>query len=166
MLNLIKGYLPIQISLPSIGHISGRNTSNRAKNEIEQEDSFIFVKQYTSNTSGSSDVLSRILFVTNAPIYPNIRTNILLRCIFERFGDIEKVILVPTPNKTMDDEVNGNGNGGQGSEDAEDLALAMFKNEVGSFGGIFGSASSNGLFLDEDEWYDQGRYEYIVFSKA
>jgi len=173
-MNLIKGYLPIQISLPSIGNISGRNTntSNPAKTETEQEDSFIFVKQHTSNTTGTDDVSSRTLFVTNAPIYPNIRTNILLRCIFERFGDIEKVVVAPKPNKTMDDEVNGNGSGGQESEDTEDLALAMFKNEVGSFGGILGGASSSsssngcGLSLDEDKWYDQGRYAHIVFSKA
>lgn len=85
MTNLVKGYLPIRISLPS--------TSGKGN-----ESSFLFVKQHTS----SSEASSRTLFVTNTPIYPSIQTRILLSSLFERYADVEKISVAPKPKKDFD----------------------------------------------------------------
>ena len=136
-MNLIKGYLPVRILLPSDGR-------------EKEESTFIFVKQHISY----SETSARTLFVTNTPIYPSIKTSALLQAIFEKYADIERIIVAPKPTKHVDDE-----DGGDASVDA--MAMSTFEKEIRSFGG-----DANGLIFDEDTWYDQGRYAHIIFSTS
>mmetsp|Transcript_7765 Transcript_7765/g.8978 ORF Transcript_7765/g.8978 Transcript_7765/m.8978 type:complete len:357 (-) Transcript_7765:51-1121(-) len=143
MVNLIKGYLPVQITFPSL---FGKESDN----------TFIFVKQHVS----AGDDSPRTLFVTNAPIYPHIRTSIFLRSLFERYGDVEKVAVAKRPSKNLSDEAEEEGGG---NLTVEELTLSMFEKEVRSL-------QSDGLCahmsLEEDEWYDQGRYAHVIFANS
>lgn len=136
-MNLIKGYLPIQIILPSDGG-------------EKEESTFMFVKQHISY----SDTSARTLFVTNAPIYPSTKTSVLLQAIFEKYADVERIIVAPKPTKNMEEE-------GGNELSVEDMAMSTFEKEIRSFGG-----DANGLIFDEDTWYDQGRYAHITFSTS
>ena len=107
----------------------------------------MFVKQHSSTT----ELSSRTLFVTNAPIYPCIRTSIFLQAIFERYADVEKVLVAPKPKKDIENDVEAS---------IEELTLAMFEKEIRSAG------ASNSLMLDKDSWCDQGRYAHVIFATA
>ncbi len=141
MSNLIKGYLPIEISLPSL---FGK----------ESDRTFIFVKQHVSVGDNSP----RTLFVTNAPIYPHIRTSLFLRSLFERYGDVEKVVVAKRASKNFQDEAEEEGGG---NLTVEELTLSMFQKEVRS---LQSDGLSATMSLEEDEWYDQGRYAHIIFA--
>ena len=75
---LIKGYLPVRLTLP-------------AGNE-EPEDTFFYVKEHVAGDKNT-------LFVCNAPVVPGIQTRILLRSLLGRYGDVERVTVVPNPRK-------------------------------------------------------------------
>lgn len=136
-MNLIKGYLPVRIILPSDGG-------------EKEESTFIFVKQHISN----SDSSARTLFVTNTPIYPTTKTSVLLKAIFEKYADIERIIVAPKPTKHIEDEASGD-------LSVEAMAVSTFEKEIRSFGG-----DANGLIFDEENWYDQGRYAHVTFSSS
>lgn len=132
-MNLIKGYLPIRIILPIQGGDSNEST-------------FMFVKQHVSY----NDTSARTLFVTNTPIYPFIRTNILLRALFEKFADVEKIIVAPKPRKNVEEK--------EVTPSMDAIALSLFEKEIRSFGG-----DSTGMTFDIDSWFDQGRYAHVIF---
>jgi len=145
--NLIKGYLPIRISLPS--------PEIKEKEGLCFENTFIFVKQHTSTNESSP----RTLFVTNTPVYPSIQTSILLRNIFERYADVEKILVAPKPQKKLE---NANDENGDDDNDTsvEDLTLQMFEKEIRSFG------AEKANTLDEERWCDQGRYAHVIFRTS
>ena len=140
MANLIKNYLPLRLSLPSPGNPSA------------SEDCFIFVKQHIS--SGSLPSLSKTLFIANAPFYPNVRSSIILQCLFERYGDVDKVSVAHHPR-----------NGSEGADVVEDMADTVFKKEINSLGGGGGGGQS-GITFNENSWYDQGKFAHVVFSSS
>jgi ribosomal RNA-processing protein 7 len=133
MSNLIKGYLPIQISLPS-------------QTEKGSENTFIFVKQHTSSSESSS----RTLFVTNTPTYPSIQTKTLLHSLFEKYANVEKILVAPKPKKDIEEEAEVS---------VEELTLQLFEKEIRSFG-------ADKAVLDKEGWCDQGRYAHVVFKSA
>lgn len=133
MSDLIKGYLPIQISLPSSSGEGSENT-------------FIFVKQHTSTAESSS----RTLFVTNTPFYPSIQTKIILQSLFEKYADVEKILVAPKPKKDIEDEREIS---------AEDLTMKLFEKEIRSFG-------AEKAVMDKESWCDQGRYAHVIFKTA
>jgi ribosomal RNA-processing protein 7 len=146
MVNLIKGYLPIRISLPT------------PEKQDTFENTFLFVKQHTSSHESSP----RTLFVTNTPLYPSIQTSLILQRIFEKYADVEKIIVAPKPKKSLnreqkaDDEDDHNEEGTNASS-MEELTLLMFEKEIRSFG-------TEKMNLDEEMWCDQGRYAHIIFK--
>jgi ribosomal RNA-processing protein 7 len=142
MPNLIKGYLPVQISLPSV---VGKSSS---------AETFIFVKEHVLSRVSSTEVAptGRTLFVANTPLYPNIRTSLLLTCLFEKFGQVEKVVVVPHPSKIA--AVS------EGGGDVDSMILSTFEKEIRSLG----HGTKFGMGLDEDVWYDQGRFAHVTFS--
>jgi ribosomal RNA-processing protein 7 len=133
MSDLIKGYLPIQLSLPSPSGEGSENT-------------FIFVKQHT----GTAESSSRTLFVTNTPIYPSIQTKIIIQCLFEKYADVEKILVAPKPKKDVEEE---------GETSAENLTMKLFEKEIRSFG-------ADKAVMDKESWCDQGRYAHVIFKTA
>lgn len=145
--NLIKGYLPIRISLPS--------PEIKEKEGSPFENTFIFVKQHTSTNESSP----RTLFVTNTPVYPSIQTSILLRNIFERYADVENILVAPKPQKKIESANDENGDD-DNETSVEDLTLQMFEKEIRSFG------AEKAITLDEERWCDQGRYAHVIFRTS
>lgn len=154
MSNLIKGYLPIRISLPFSGKDDGDDAG-------ACESTFIFVKQHIS--SSSVDKSSRTLFVTNTPVYPLIQTSILLQSIFERYADVEKIIVAPKPSKSLEQSTGEENDAPVNPAAVEDMTLKIFEKEIRAAG--FGADKSNILLiLDEETWCDQGRYAHVIFK--
>ena len=106
----------------------------------------MYVKQHASAGESSS----KTLFIINTPVHASIQTKIILQSLFERYGDVEKILVAPKPRKTVEDE---------GDASVEDLTLAMFEKEIRSVGG-----TSCGMGLVEETWYDQGRYAHVIFA--
>lgn len=168
MTNLIKNYLPLRLSLPS------------PINPSISEDTFLFVKQHMniSSSSGSSISSSQTLFIANAPFYPNIRTSILLQSIFERYGDVDRVVVAPNPRKNLGEQDSSGGdtttsasshqNTGTGADD--DVTVSMFEKEINSIKGGDGAGAGTvasrqcEMALDESSWYDQGKFAHVIFS--
>ncbi len=149
MVNLIKNYLPLRISLPSTLYPN------------VYEDTFLFVKQHIPTGHQQQSSSSKTLFIANVPFYPNVQTNILLKALFERFGNVEKVIVAPNPKKHIDNGFLENSTSDNGNnDDNEDMTL-MFKREIRSLGG---SKKQNEMTLDEYSWYNEGKFAHVVFS--
>jgi ribosomal RNA-processing protein 7 len=99
--------------------------------------------------------------VTNTPVYPSIQTSIILQTIFERYADVEKILVAPKPKKTFETEEDGEDRDGanDASSLVEDLTLKMFENEIRSFG-------AKKTTLDEETWCDQGRYAHVILKSS
>lgn len=78
---LIKGYLPIRLTLPSP--------------DDDLDETFFYVKEHFAAEKNT-------LFVANAPVVPGIQTRILLRSLLGRFGEVERVTVVANPRKSND----------------------------------------------------------------
>lgn len=151
MVNLIKNYLPIRISLPS------------PKNPSASEDTFLFVKQHVPSGSSLASSSSRTLFIANAPSYPNVRTSIILQTLFERYGDVDKVTVAKNARKQYGEEVVGD------ADVAEDMTVSMFKKEISALArGQDGKHHQRGgiMTLDEHSWFDEGNFAHVVFNTS
>mmetsp|Transcript_14033 Transcript_14033/g.17679 ORF Transcript_14033/g.17679 Transcript_14033/m.17679 type:complete len:384 (-) Transcript_14033:94-1245(-) len=107
---LIKGYLPIHLSLPSR---SGKNC--------------LFVKEHINRGKGSKKA-SSTLFVTNVPVVPGVLSRLFLLALFERFGDVEKVTVEHKPRKAV---VPSNDNDHQS---VQQIINDEFQNDDDAFG--------------------------------
>jgi ribosomal RNA-processing protein 7 len=94
--SLIKGYLPVRLRLSeNITFVYVKEHQDRqAKNDDPHED-----KQQSLEDQKNT------LFVANCPVFPKIRTKLLLQSIFGRFGDVKRVTVVPNPRKQNDDAI-------------------------------------------------------------
>ena len=81
---LIKGYLPVRITFPSSEDVDNESSSSFA------DETFMFVKEHHTGPT---------LFVCNAPNFPGIKTQILLKSLFGRFGSVARVTVVANPRK-------------------------------------------------------------------
>mmetsp|Transcript_36138 Transcript_36138/g.52976 ORF Transcript_36138/g.52976 Transcript_36138/m.52976 type:complete len:357 (+) Transcript_36138:104-1174(+) len=116
---LIKGYLPLRVSLPS------RNG-----------DTFLFLKQHISGPSHDNN--SSTLFVTNVPFVPGVHTKLFLQELFGRFGNVANVVVVRNPrSKTSWSPVSGDG----GNE-----SIQVWKELVESSQGWFNDEDDEGKF--------------------
>lgn len=97
---LIKGYLPVRLKLPS------------KPGSLSTDETFFYVKEHQtrrSNNHNKHDDVSQpqfqndasTLFVCNAPVVPPIRTRLLLKSLFGRFGAVRKVTVVENPRTTQ-----------------------------------------------------------------
>jgi len=92
---LMKGYLPVCFVVPPTELI---NTSTQT---------FLYLKEHFSNSNHADDndpnndieevPSGRTLFVANVPFYDGTRSSLLLRHILEKYGEVEHVIVVPSP---------------------------------------------------------------------
>ena len=74
---LIKGYLPVRLTFPSV-------------DPEDPDETFFYIKEHFGAEKNT-------LFVANAPFYPQISTRILLRSILGRYGVLERVTVVGNP---------------------------------------------------------------------
>jgi ribosomal RNA-processing protein 7 len=84
---LIKGYLPVRVTFPS-------------DDPKDPDETFFYIKEHFGGDNKNT------IFVANAPFYPDILTNILLRSLLGRFGDIEGITVVPNPRKEHNDSLS------------------------------------------------------------
>jgi ribosomal RNA-processing protein 7 len=99
---LIKGYLPVRLT------IEGKQTVKHKPDET-----FFFVREHqtskrnddnsldqgSNNNKNSNSKTGCTLFVANVPIVPGIATDVVLKSIFGRFGDINRVTAIENPRK-------------------------------------------------------------------
>lgn len=78
---LIKGYLPVRLSLSSSAG-------------DEPDDTFFFVKEHFGPDKST-------LFVANAPIVPGVRSRVLLKSLLGRYGQVERVTVIENPRQTV-----------------------------------------------------------------
>lgn len=83
---LIKGYLPVRLklSLPDVP---------------VKDETFFYVKEHQSGTSATDKKNNCTLFVSNAPSVPSVRTRLLLKSIFGRFGEVSRVTVINNPRQ-------------------------------------------------------------------
>ena len=82
--------------------------------------------------------------MANAPANGLIRTDLLLKAIFEQYAEVERVTVARDPRKTSDDESIGN------------AAVRIFQN----------AALSVGNDLKEDQKRGDGKFAHVVFSSG
>jgi ribosomal RNA-processing protein 7 len=85
---LIKGYLPVRLKIPT----------KDASDETVQDETYFYVKEHQSGNTNDKKS-SCTLFVANAPVVPSVRTKLLLKSIFGRYGDLDRVTVIPSPRQ-------------------------------------------------------------------
>jgi len=85
----IKGYYPFPISLP-------RNNNN-------MNETYLYIKEHKGKGINNDN---KTLFVTNAPYMRGIKTSLLLKSIFNRFGDVEDVTVIENARDNINDSSN------------------------------------------------------------
>ena len=102
----IKGYLPVRLRLPPV--ISKQSSDrNEDHSRSQLNETIFYVKEhYVSGTSQSTNTL----FIANAPVVPYVKTQLVLKSIFGRYGEITRVTVLPNPRRqsnkdTTDDSI-------------------------------------------------------------
>jgi ribosomal RNA-processing protein 7 len=85
---LIKGYLPIRLKIPT----------KDVSDETSQDETYFYIKEHQSG-SANDKKNNCTLFVANAPVVPSVRTKLLLKSIFGRYGDLDRVTVIPSPRQ-------------------------------------------------------------------
>eukprot|EP00560_Eucampia_antarctica_P003716 CAMPEP_0197842594 /NCGR_PEP_ID=MMETSP1437-20131217/46824_1 /TAXON_ID=49252 ORGANISM="Eucampia antarctica, Strain CCMP1452" /NCGR_SAMPLE_ID=MMETSP1437 /ASSEMBLY_ACC=CAM_ASM_001096 /LENGTH=355 /DNA_ID=CAMNT_0043452485 /DNA_START=35 /DNA_END=1102 /DNA_ORIENTATION=- len=139
-MNLIKGYLPLPIKIPST-------------KENEFDASFVFLKEHivraTDSSTGSKNA-GKTLFVANAPFVSGVRTSTFLHAVFGKFGEVEKVVVVRNPRGGSDNNYISND-----QKYVENPIEKLFQSEM------------SGVTLPiEDDFYDEGKFAHIIFSSS
>jgi hypothetical protein len=82
---LIKGYLPVRLTIPS-------------SDSSVKDETYFYVKEHQAgNVTDKKNNCT--LFVSNAPVVPTVRTRLLLKSLFGRFGDIARVTVISNPRQ-------------------------------------------------------------------
>jgi ribosomal RNA-processing protein 7 len=111
---LIKGYLPLRLSLPAPFPNAPPLTT------------FLYLKEHVSKQKTSSHHAT--LFVANAPANGPIRTDLFLRAMFERYAEVVRVTVAHDPRKTLSDD---HGDENEAVELFKDPLSASVKKERG-----------------------------------
>lgn len=130
---MIKGYLPLRVVLPSRG------------------DTFLFVKQHHASSSSSKNDESSVdhsLFICNVPFVPNVRTQVFLTALFQKFGTVEKVIVVRNPRKNPSTKFS--------DEDGVNNSAAVQR---------WKEISARSLFPEYDA-NDEGKFAHVHFASS
>jgi ribosomal RNA-processing protein 7 len=85
---MIKGYLPIRLKIPT----------KDASDEAVQDETYFYIKEHQAGNAGDKKN-NCTLFVANAPVVPSVRTKFLLKSIFGRYGDLDRVTVIPSPRQ-------------------------------------------------------------------
>ena len=123
-LPLIKGYLPVRLSIPRNHALDGGVVDHHAENDDEDHDetttattttTYFYVKEHHNNNQGGGNGGCTTLFVANVPVIPGIASDLLLRSIFGRFlsgksggsYNIKQVTVIENPRKNANvDDLN------------------------------------------------------------
>jgi len=164
----LKGYLPIRIGLPP----SAACKFLTSRSNTDRTDTFCFVKEHRTGASGKSSTL----FVVNCPFVPNVRTSLLLKSTFARYGDVERVTVVRDPRDVAapsalaaagkDDDHEGDdatAPAGASSKTtsqppSSDAAAKLFDDQVEVF-----SDPHRINFVDSN---DEGSFGHVVFASS
>ena len=171
----LKGYLPIRIGLPPSAACKFRTS----RHNLDRTDTFCFVKEHRSTGVGASGK-SSTLFVVNCPFVPNVRTSLLLKSIFARYGDVERVTVVRDPRDVAaasalaaagkDDEGDDNdattpaasssnsAKAVSSQPPSSDAAAKLFDDQVELF-----SDPQRINFVDRN---DEGSFAHVVFASS
>jgi len=141
-MNLIKGYIPLTIKVPS-------SRGNDA------DVSYVYLKEHnvrTSDPNSGSNHAGKTLFVANVPFVSGVRSSIFLHALFGKFGEVEKIVIVRNPRTGGNDENNTSSN------DKEDSGSTIEK--------LFQSELSGKIIPMEDDFYDEGKFAHIIFPSS
>ena len=146
---IIRGYLPICITLPPID----------VKNRRHSFTSFIYVKEHIKKSNGGSSGATEggagaTLFVANAPSNGPVQTDLFLRALFEQYGDIQRVTVTQNPKK-------GGGSSLSSFERDDD-------NVTTEAGEMFREAAFAGIegVFDKNTRKRDGKFAHVVFTSA
>ena len=137
---LIKGYLPVQVTIP--------NANNDSSTE-----SCMFVKEHKQTTSSLA-----ALFVVNAPMVPNVRTHLFLHFLFSKFGEVEKVTVVRNPR---DKNTISNTIGEMNDMNSSGLTEPSLWSENSEY-----FSQSSNLFEFQKNIDDEGRFAHVLFVSS
>jgi len=151
----IKGYFPLRLLLPSSATTTPSNPLETSESQSPKDSyytTFCFLKENVNKTGHSN---SSTLFVTNCPSVPGIPTQTFLRALFQRFGDVETVVVVPNPRR------GAGGGGGAMADDTENVSAAkLWTDTVQS-----SLASSDGRFVNESG-ESCGKFAHVQFTSG
>ena len=106
---LIKGYLPVRLTLPSTANnytTHNDNDDGRSSKDgdvpIDLDDTFFFVKEHFGDDKNT-------LFVANIPVVPGVSGKIILRSLLGRFGAVERVTVIENPRKQRQEQRSDHG---------------------------------------------------------
>jgi len=168
----LKGYLPIRIGLPPSVACQFRTS----RHNPDRTDTFCFVKEHRGRSSGvGASGKSSTLFVANCPFVPNVRTSLLLRSIFSRYGDVARATVVRDPRDVAaasalaaasNDAAPDDGDGATATAGAKvssqppssDAAVRLFDDQVELF-----SDPHHINFVDRN---DEGSFGHVVFASS
>ena len=152
---LIKGYLPVRIGLPPL--------VGKVRTASAREDTFLFAKEHRASGGGK---VNKTLFVTNCPFVPHVRTSQLLKSIFGRYGDVERVTVVRNPRDvgtaTALTMASSEVEEGDGENDVQppnaDTVARLFDDQMEVFGD-----PQHINFIDRN---NEGKFAHVVFASA
>lgn len=140
MVDRIKGYLPVRVTFPLVSTHSGTPIPST-------QHTFFYLKEHIPLQPQCEH---HTIFITNVPVYPGIRSRILLKSLLEPYGTVESVVIVKSlsANKVsstlkcvreeydniIDEHIDG--------------SLNFFTNDI------------------EYEWYFEGKFAYVTFSST
>lgn len=166
----LKGYLPVRIGLPPSVACQFRTS----RHNPDRTDTFCFVKEHRSSGVGASGK-SSTLFVANCPFVPRVRTSLLLKSIFSRYGDVERATVVRDPRDVAaasalaaasNDAAPDDGDDATATAGAKvtsqppssDAAVRLFDDQVELF-----SDPHHINFVDRN---DEGSFGHVVFVSS
>lgn len=194
-----KGYIPVRLRLPSIiTHknlaISSSSLSSSQQNDDETNTSsnfhnndkirqlnetIFYIKEHQETNSATNNKnANATLFVLNVPFVPNIKSELLLKSIFGRYGDITRVTILPNNFKssirkqqqknTTENNNNGLGNIIHDNDNNNDMddnrLLQSWTSRYCSMPSYFNSNNStNTITTTEDNDYF-GKFAHVVFK--
>jgi ribosomal RNA-processing protein 7 len=141
--SLIKGYLPVRLRLSeNITYVYVKEHQDRhAKSDDGNHD---------DDKQQSLGDQKNTLFVANCPVFPKVRTKLLLQSIFGRFGDVKRATVVPNPRKQNDAVVVGSTSAHRSNRCVDHLWTTRIEATPSYF------------------WHDKsaGKFAHVVFSSS
>ena len=105
-ISTIKGYLPLRLHFPPAFSPLDPTTSFRDSNATflylkEHQTASVSAKNKTITSPEDETASGTTIFVANAPMVAGISTTLLLQAIFGRYGDVQRVTVVPNPRRNQ-----------------------------------------------------------------
>lgn len=150
---LIKGYTPIEISIPSYQDQNEETCTNFKPSTT----TVMYVKEHKQNASSSapSSSTSASLFVVNAPMIPKVYTHIFLHQFFSQFGEVERVNVIKNPREKNANNLSLVQN--EPIQEQKDMLFSVNNEQVHPCPNSFGFNQNK---------YDEGKFAHVVFASS